>query len=84
MLWGTFLWAFLHLLSIGNLAALILFAGIGGFAITKIFLIGDKKTAELGKRMPVSKDIVVVLVGLVDYALLLYFHSYLSGIELIQ
>lgn len=74
MLWGIFLWTTLHLLANGDLASLLLFAGMGVFAIIKIVSIGDRQTRELGAKVPITKDLILVVIGLIDYGVFLYFH----------
>jgi uncharacterized membrane protein len=83
MLWGTFLWALAHLLANGDLASLLLFAGLGAFAILKVFLIGDRQAPELGQRQPLGKDLTLLVVTAGVYGLLMYFHEYLSGVPIL-
>ncbi|MBT4162412.1 MAG: NnrU family protein [Gammaproteobacteria bacterium] len=83
MLWGVTIWALAHLVANGDVASLMLFAGLGFFSAIKIFLIGDKKEPNLGERMPLKNDIILVAIGLVVFALFLYFHEYVSGVSLI-
>ncbi len=83
LLWGTFLWAFVHLLANGDLASVLLFGGLGAFAFSKVFLIGDRQTPELGGRKPIVQDGVMIVVGLAIYGLLLYFHRFVSGVNLL-
>lgn len=83
MLWGVAIWALAHLAANGDLASLILFCGLGLFSVIKIFLIGDKREPDLGARMPLKNDIILVVAGLIEFVLFLYFHQYVSGVELI-
>jgi uncharacterized membrane protein len=83
MVWGTVLWALLHLLANGDLASLLLFGGLGAFAVSKVLLIGARQMPELGTRQPMVKDAITITVGFAAFAALLYFHRYVSGIDLL-
>ena len=83
MLWGVTIWALAHLAANGDLASLMLFSGLGLFSVVKILLIGAKKEPNLGDRMPLKNDIILVVAGLAQFALLLYFHEWVSGVGLL-
>lgn len=82
MLIGVLIWSFVHLLSTGDLRSIILFASFGAFSI--IDIIFTRKTAEKGISFSILNDVVVIVVGLVLYSIILYFHEYVSGLQIVE
>ena len=82
MLFGVLIWSFVHLLSTGDLRSIILFASFGAFSI--IDIIFTRKTAEQGISFSILNDVVVIVVGLVLYSIILYFHEYVSGLQVVE
>ena len=82
MLIGVLIWSFVHLLSTGDLRSIILFASFGAFSI--IDIIFTRKTAEQGISFSILNDVVVIVVGLVLYSIILYFHEYVSGLQIVE
>ena len=82
MLIGVLIWSFVHLLSTGDLRSIILFASCGAFSI--IDIISTRKTAEQGISFSILNDVVVIVVGLVLYSIILYFHEYVSGLQIVE
>jgi len=82
MLIGVLIWSFVHLLSTGDLRSIILFASFGAFSI--IDIIFTRKTAEQGISFSILNDVVVIVVGLVLYSIILYFHEYVSGLQVVE
>ena len=82
MLIGILIWSFVHLLSTGDLRSIILFASFGAFSI--IDIIFTRKTAEQGISFSILNDVVVIVVGLVLYSVILYFHEYVSGLQIVE
>lgn len=80
---GLGLWSVGHLLSNGELRSVLLFGGMGLFALLAI-LLSNRRDGVWQKMdaVPVSKDVTVVLIGLVVCAALYYFHGSISGIPL--
>ena len=83
MLWGTTLWAAAHLLANGDQASLLLFGGLGLFAVSKVFLIDARQTTTRGERQPLGKNLILCVVAAALFALLVYFHPYVSGVAII-
>ena len=81
---GVMLWSIGHLVANGDSRSLILFAGIGLWAVLEIVLINRRAGAWV-KPEPVSvyKDIVIVALGVILYVVLLWVHPYLSGVAVI-
>jgi uncharacterized membrane protein len=82
---GLVLWSIGHLLANGDDRSLVLFAGLGLWAVLEILLI-NRRTGPWVKPgpVPVKSDMVTVAAGLVLYAVLLAAHPYISGVRLIS
>lgn len=76
---GVMLWAFAHILSNGQLKALILFAGFVIWAL--LMKIGTNKRDgpwERPEAVRYGQDVKVILVATVSYGLLIYLHQYFA------
>lgn len=80
---GTIIWAAAHLLSNGETRSVVLFGGLGLWAILEIIFINQRE-GEWVKPAAGSWAMaaIPVVVGVGLYALAAYFHAYLSGIAL--
>ena len=79
------LWSVAHLLTNGDSASLALFAGLGGWAVLEIVALNRRDGAWKKKeQVPVRKDVITILIGLVAFALLLVLHEWVSGVALIR
>ncbi|NKB76405.1 MAG: NnrU family protein [Gammaproteobacteria bacterium] len=83
MLLGTALWAAGHLAANGDQASLILFGSLGVYAIFDIWSANSRGATNSTQVVPIKKDIIVVLAGLVAYTLLSYFHGTLFGMPVV-
>lgn len=79
MLWGVVLWALAHLLVKGHWAAIVLFGGLGLYALAAMGLAMLRGDRPAGKQRPLWQDLVVIVSGLVLYAVLLILHPILFG-----
>jgi uncharacterized membrane protein len=85
MLAAIKIWAFAHLLANGDLASVLLFGSLLGFAVyDRISVAGRPSPGPLGDaRGGAIQDILVVVAGLAVYALLLFWgHAKLTGVAL--
>ena len=83
MLTGVIVWAVAHLLANGDSRSVILFGGLGIWAVTAIFAINNRDGArEQPESVPASKDIVLIAIGAALTAVVAFFHEYLSGVPL--
>lgn len=83
MLWGVTLWAGLHLLANGDLAALLLFGSFGLYSLFDMWS-ANRRGAALSKTVyPLWRDAALVAAGLVVYVVLLYAHGWLFGPALV-
>lgn len=83
MLWGVTLWAAVHLLANGDLASIVLFGGFGAYALFAMVSQNRRGRQKQAVAVPVSRDIVVVVAGLIAYAAFLWFHPLLFGVPAI-
>lgn len=79
MLWGVAIWAIAHLLANGDLASLVLFGGLGAFALIAIGSVSRHEAMPLSATQPAGKNLITVLAGLAAYGLFLALHPYLFG-----
>jgi uncharacterized membrane protein len=79
MLLGTATWAVAHLLVNGDLASLLLFGGIGLWAVTSIVLINaqDEPWVRPAPGDP-KRDLVLVAITLVVFAVIAAIHTWLG------
>ncbi len=84
MLWGVEVWAVAHLLANGDLASLILFGGLGTLALVMMGSSQARGVVAPGPKLPVSKDLTTVAVGLIAYAILFALHPYLFGVTVLE
>ena len=83
MLFGVMLWSVAHLLANGDLASLILFGGLGAFALFDIWSANSRGATPSKRTYPFTRDAAVVAVGLLAYVALLFLHPYLFGVRVI-
>jgi uncharacterized membrane protein len=83
MLWGVVIWAVAHLLANGDLASLVLFGGLGAFAVAMMWSEYTHKAVPSTERQPLSKDLITVAAGLLTYCIFLVVHPYLFGAAVI-
>jgi uncharacterized membrane protein len=83
MLWAVTVWAAAHLLANGDLASLVLFGGLGTFALVDMWSANVRGAEVVATRQPLFKDLATVIAGLVAYGVFLALHSYLFGVSVI-
>ncbi len=78
-LWGVVIWAVAHLLVNGDVAALLLFGGIGAWAVANMFAINHRDGAWVRPEPgPASRDIRLVIITLVLYGIISAIHAWLG------
>lgn len=80
MLWGITLWAAVHLSANGDLASLILFGGIGAFALFDVVSANRRGATLSTEKVPWRKDAIIVGAGFLVYGVFLFLHPYLFGV----
>ncbi len=79
---GVIVWSIGHLVSNGDSRSLVLFGGVGLWAIVEIPLINAREGAWVKpEAKPTAADVRAVLGGVVGYVLLLLAHPYLFGVS---
>ncbi len=82
MLIGIFIWSFVHLIVNGDLRSIILFASFGVYALIDIIFSKKVLTTNNTANYTLTKDIIVVIIGLLVYAIVVYFHRYIAGVAI--
>ena len=83
MLWGVTLWSCAHLLANGDLAAAILFGAFGIYALLAMLSANIRGAMLQTQRQPITKDLIIALVGIAVFSGLLLAHPYLFGAAVI-
>jgi uncharacterized membrane protein len=81
MLWGATLWAIGHILANGELASLIIFVGIGLFALFDMVSANRRGATFSEVRKSVLWDALVIVVGLITYVAILTIHPSSSTLK---
>jgi uncharacterized membrane protein len=82
-LWGFTLLALSHLLSNGDLGSLILFGGIGAYAVFDMWSANRRGAQNSDKKMPLYMDVLLIFVGLIAYGVISYVHPNLFGVSVL-
>lgn len=82
MLTGTVVWSVAHLLANGDSRSVVLFGGIGLWALISIFTI-NRRDGEWAKpeAVPLVRDAMTVVGSVVIFAIVLFLHPYLFGVS---
>ena len=80
MLIGILIWSFVHLISNGDLRSIILFVSFGVYALIDIIFSKKVLTIEKTANYTLTKDVIVVIIGLLVYSIILHFHQYIAGV----
>ena len=78
MLTGLLIWALAHLLVNGDLASIVLFGGMAGYAVLSMLLIGRAGPWQRPAPGPVSTDIKAAVGALVVYGAIAGIHIWLG------
>lgn len=79
MLWGVVLWAVAHLLVNGDMASIVLFGGMGLWALVQMVLINRAEaTWDRPAPGPIAKDGRTALITLALYAIISGIHTWLG------
>ncbi len=81
---GVMLWGIGHLMSNGETRSVLLFGGMIVFSLAAI-ISSNKRDGDWIKRdiVPLSRDIITIVIGLVVFAALYYFHASFTGISIL-
>jgi len=81
MLWAVVAWSAGHLAANGDLASLLLFGGLGLYAVLDMISANRRGASLATARLPLSRDLAVLAAGIIAYALLRFLHPYLFGVS---
>ncbi len=83
MLVGIIIWSLVHLLANGDLRSILLFASFGTYALVDIIFSKKILATNNSTNYTLTKDIAVVIIGLIVFAIIVYFHKYIAGVAII-
>jgi uncharacterized membrane protein len=85
MLTGVLVWAVGHILANGDNKSLVLFGGLGLWALISIVTVSRNEGAWVKpvKIASAGRELLSLVIAAILYALLFWAHPYLSGIPLI-
>jgi uncharacterized membrane protein len=77
---GVTLWGIAHLLANGENRSIVLFGGLAVWAVIEIGLLNRRDGAWVKPDpVPVKKDVILVVAGLVSYLVVAFAHQWLFG-----
>jgi uncharacterized membrane protein len=82
MLWGIVLWSSLHLLANGDRASILLFGSFFVYSIYAMISQTLRGVRPAGRPVPITRDVMVVMAGLVASVIIVFAHGYLFGVSL--
>jgi len=84
MLTGVIVWSASHLLTNGTTRALVLFGGLGAWAVLEVLLINRREGAWEKPQAPgLGSEVRGLLISLLVFAVAVYLHKYFAGVPLI-
>jgi uncharacterized membrane protein len=80
---GLLLWSLAHLLANGEQRSLVLFGGLGVWALLEMVLI-SRRDGEWVKEEspPMSRDLIGAVIAAVLMVVLIFLHPYFTGVSL--
>ena len=82
MLMGVFVWSVSHLLTNGTTRSLILFGGLGAWALIEMPLINAREgSREMPESPGFGAEIKGVLISAVVFGVMLFLHPYFAGVS---
>lgn len=85
MLTGVFIWAAGHLLANGDSRSLVLFGGLGLWALISIFTISRNEGAWIkpAEISSIGRELLLVVISIILYAVLFGGHRWFAGVPLV-
>jgi len=79
---GLTCWGVGHLLANGEARSIVLFGGLVAWALIEIILLNRRDGARAAPEpAPIKNDVILVISGIVVYALVLFAHQWLFGVS---
>ncbi len=82
MLIAVLIWSFVHLIANGDLRSIMLFGSFGVYALIDIIFSKKVLTTNIAANYILSKDIMVIIIGLVVYFIVVYLHQFIAGVTI--
>jgi uncharacterized membrane protein len=83
MLWGIALWSASHCLTNGDLASIILFGSFGLYSLFEMWSLNARGALKSDVAIPYTRDIALIVTGLVVYIGIIGLHPLLFGVRLL-
>jgi len=80
MLWAFTLWAAAHLIANGDLASFLFFGTFGAYSLFGMISQNARGAEKSTNKVPLSKDAIVIVLGVVLYVGLVLSHRWLFGV----
>ena len=78
MLWGVIVWAVAHLLVNGDMASIVLFGGVGLWAVVSMLLINAREDWKRPAPGALRGDLINVIIAFVVYGVIAGIHIWLG------
>jgi uncharacterized membrane protein len=79
---GVLVWAFAHLLANGDSRSVTLFGGLAAWSVVQMIAINRRDGPwKKPDPVPLKRDVLPVVVGVVAYGILLWAHPWLFGVS---
>ena len=81
---GLVVWSIAHLLANGDQKSLVLFGGLGVWALLEMTFINRRDGAWIKPESPgIARELLGVVITVVVFAVLIFLHPYFAGVPLI-
>ncbi len=85
MLMGVVFWSVSHLLTNGTTRALVLFGGLGIWALVQMPLINARKgSRELPQAPGIKTELIGIAISAAVFSVLLFLHPYFAGVPILR
>jgi uncharacterized membrane protein len=82
---GVFLWAVAHLISNGDSRSLVLFGGIGVWALVEIAVINRRDVGWLKpESVGLKRSLIPLVIGVGAWILLIFIHPWIAGVPALR
>ena len=82
MLWGIVIWSGMHLWLNGDHASILLFGSFLVYSLWAMLSANMRGAKKQTKKLPIKKDIVVIMAGTTAYILIVMSHKWIAGVAL--
>ena len=82
MLWGIVIWSGVHLWLNGDQASILLFGSFLLYSLWAMYTANRGGTKKQTQKVPLYKDVIVVVAGTVAFVALVHGHKWFAGVSL--